>query len=304
MAAKVTTERGEAILIMLRDELKQLTKDARSFPYAKLIEVSSGEQHGSADMVITRLPLGFLCSWRDVTVERDRISSLAETADQLTQAATAFTVLGNRLAVDTDEVSERAGVVAAGADQLSASIREISSSTTTAAATTSTAVHAASAANEHITKLSDSSAQIGAVSKLINAIAEQTNLLALNATIEAARAGESGRGFAVVAAEVKELASRTSEATGQIAKMIDAIQSDSGNATATIQRIVDLIGQVEQEQTTIAGAVEEQTATAADMSGSGNAVASAARSSASAVTELRDAVAAIAGKAEQLRSIT
>ena len=101
--------------------------------------------------------------------------------------------------------------------------------------------------------------------KVITAIAEQTNLLALNATIEAARAGDAGKGSAVVASEVKDLAQETARATEDISRRIEAIQADTGGAVTAIEEISSVIARISDFQTTIASAVEEQTATTSEM---------------------------------------
>ncbi|MGV3709161.1 MAG: methyl-accepting chemotaxis protein, partial [Gemmatimonas sp.] len=119
--------------------------------------------------------------------------------------------------------------------------------------------------NITVTRLGESSAQIGKVIKVITSIAQQTNLLALNATIEAARAGEAGKGFAVVANEVKELAKETARATEDISNKIQAIQSDTGGAVTAIAEIGSVINKISGIQSTIASAVEEQTATTNEM---------------------------------------
>ena len=163
------------------------------------------------------------------------------------------------------EVSLNVNSVAAGTEEMNASINEIAGNASNAASTSGAAVKSAQEANTIISSLGQSSQEIGEVIKVINGIAEQTNLLALNATIEAARAGEAGKGFAVVANEVKELANQTAKATGEITDKIQSIQSDVGGAVTSISDVGKVIDQINGISTTIASAVEEQTATTGEM---------------------------------------
>ena len=90
--------------------------------------------------------------------------------------------------------------------------------------------------SKRIKRLGESSQEIGEITDLISDITEQTNVLALNAAIQAASAGEAGRGFSVVSEEVQRLAERSADATRQISALVKAIQTDTQDAVAAMER--------------------------------------------------------------------
>ena len=202
--------------------------------------------------------------------------SSAEVGRSVVQASTALADIGARTAVlvgETQTVDGTAHLLAQAARELTQASTSISVQIHTAVGLLAQITAVVSAAQDQIEHLRVSSGEIGAVVNVIGGIAKQTNLLALNAMIEARRAGDQGRGFAVVAQEVKELAAQTTRATDEVRASIARLQHDALGSVRTVGDAASLVQQVGPKFIEVVAAVEEQTASTAELNRSAEAVA-------------------------------
>ena len=193
-------------------------------------------------------------------------AAMRQTAERVAGAARETGTAVSANSADAMGCAESLTMVAAAAEQLTSSVGEIARRVGEAAAATGQAVESAATTERMIHGLSGEAEEIGNVVRIIAEVAGRTNLLALNATIEAARAGEAGKGFAVVATEVKTLANQTAEATGAIARQVDAIRAAVAQAVAAVRHVTQTIGDVSAISTAIAAAVEQQSAATQEIS--------------------------------------
>lgn len=182
---------------------------------------------------------------------QDTSHSLANSASQLTDVAQSTDKAANNQQLETSDVQSN---ITDMLQQQTAVEDSTNNATALVNHTVDVATHSASQAHsvsedikhlvsnidgvrEKISSLNQRTEEVSSILGVIKGIAEQTNLLALNAAIEAARAGEQGRGFAVVAEEVRNLASRTAEATGNIEHIISQFQQGSEESLASVDTV-------------------------------------------------------------------
>jgi methyl-accepting chemotaxis protein len=150
-------------------------------------------------------------------------------------------------------------------------------------------------------QLGEDSQKIGGIVDIIDEISDQTNLLALNAAIEAAGAGEAGKRFSIVANEVKRLAERTADATGQIKNLVNAIQkATNGTIMLTeegskgVDRASELVARVAAALQEISRMVHETTAAAREIKFSTQQQTTASEQMAETIAEVRDVATQVA----------
>ena len=208
-------------------------------------------------------------SSNDMAAVSKQLSSAArDTSERSAMVAAATEEMSTNIqsvSAAMEQSSANVNMVASSAEEMTATVNEIAQNAEKARSISEGAVKQSRLASEKMVLLGESARKIGRVTETITEISDQTNLLALNATIEAARAGEAGKGFAVVANEIKELARQTAAATVDIKNQIGDMQSTTATTVEDIEKISEVIAEINNVINGIATAVEEQSAASSEI---------------------------------------
>ncbi len=195
------------------------------------------------------------------TVLKANAEKTSEKSMSMTSTGIQMSANMKNITTASSQTTESIGQMVLSTQGMSENIRSIFQSAEKAQAVSGQAVAKICLVSSQITELGNFAQNIGAVTEAIADISDQTNLLALNATIEAARAGSAGRGFAVVANEIKVLAQQTADATLDIKKGISGVQQTTLATSEEIQKVSEIINEIDRIIASIALSVEEQNQT-------------------------------------------
>jgi methyl-accepting chemotaxis protein len=242
--------------------------------------------------VITGMLSKFNGSLGDVVHELSGVIDQAKQQAQTLSTSAQHTCQSTQqILSSSDEAAKSVMRVANASEELSEAILEISKQVQHTTHVVNQAGSVAEKVNNSVARLIEQTTKINQVTDFINGVASEISLLALNATIESARAGDAGKGFAVVASEVKNLATQTTRASEEIAQQIQDIQMVSSETELYIKDIVNTTHQINGIVTTIASAVEQQSAAT-------NVIMRNVSQSASAVEHVSQNIAVVGSNAD------
>ncbi|HCJ11627.1 MAG: hypothetical protein A2Y14_00605 [Verrucomicrobia bacterium GWF2_51_19] len=229
---------------------------------------------------------------------------MMQKAIEATAIGQTFPEILNKITKRCENLNNISKNVASASEEMNASIGEVVRICSQEVTIVDQATEEVNKAKAIMDKLEASAHSISQVIDLIKEIAAQTNLLALNATIEAANAGSAGKGFIVVANEVKELASKSADATGKVKASIDQMIKDVNVSVKAIRIISGVVNESKTLSNTIAVAVEEQSATTQEISKNMEAVATASNEIFGNIQEVSSGATHLAEHIENLKNRT